>query len=179
MVEEFLWQPIVPNKGHDSVLWNYVSNKGSLTKQLINSGYPFAVKVNYQGPDQSWPDELSLFELDTPTLLQARHVTLTLDRIPVVVARSLSRHHCPHWNAHHHHGNRSLGLLLFGGEFPIEREPLYYRSIDNGHPLFKLARHKDPYQATHYLARRSRFLLHGAPLSVCEVFLPALEKLLT
>lgn len=58
-------------------------------------------------------------------------------------------------------GSRSLGSYLFRDP-SLERAPLRACRLED-------RRHQ------HYWARRSVFRLHGKPLLVCEVFLPAME----
>ncbi|WP_229804907.1 chorismate--pyruvate lyase family protein [Paludibacterium paludis] len=174
MVTESLWRPDplpVPPR-----LSGFLTETGSLTARLLATGEPFAVNLLPRENDLALPDELELFGLSTPTALNVRHVALTLAGVPVVVARSLSRPACPVWSPILDRGRRSLGLTLFSGDMPVVREPLRYRRLEEDHWLFGLARRHDEASAGHYPARRSRFLLDGEILTVCEVFLPALER---
>jgi len=59
-------------------------------------------------------------------------------------------------------GSRSLGSCLFRDP-SLEREPLYACRLEDR-------------RGQHYWARRSVFRLHRKPLLVCEVFLPAMER---
>jgi chorismate lyase len=155
-----------------------LSGQGSLTERLIATGRAFAVTVLYQGLSEVRQDEHELIGEAAGAGVLARHVALSLDGVPVVVARSIARRHCPIWQPVLQRGSRSLGLTLFGADSPIVRAPMHYLDLDAGHPLFPLARGLDPTGGTHYRARRSNFILDGAALNVCEIFLPALETLL-
>lgn len=177
MANENLWTSELPKSY--SRLKQYATDPNSLTARLVNTGLPFGVQIRYQGPDEQWPDEHALFEAELGTTLRARHTVLTLDKIPVVVARSLSRYDCPHWGQLHECGSHSLGLTLFDKHRPIERKPFHYRVLQEGHPLFRLARAEELLSPTDYLARRRLFILEGAVLSMCEVFLGGFEKFFT
>lgn len=177
MVNESIWRP-EPLPVAEPIQ-PFLAEPGSLTARLMATGHQFAVTVVQQGEDLALADELALFGLDSPAPLLARQVALTLDGTPVVVARSLSRPACPVWTPVLDRGNRSLGLTLFGDSTPIVREPLQFATLHEGHRLHALARQHDPRAAAAYPARRSRFLLEGKALTVCEVFLPALETFLS
>ncbi|WP_232219826.1 chorismate lyase [Pseudogulbenkiania sp. MAI-1] len=159
-------------------LLDCLTEPGSLTERLMSYGHDFAVTVLEQGDSRVHDDEAALLGLPVGAPLYARHVALTLDDTPVVVARSVTRLGCPAWHPILQRGSRSLGFTLFGGHAGIVREPLAYRELDATHPLFALAHAHDPASAHSYPARRSRFLLVNTPLIVCEVFLPALERFL-
>jgi chorismate--pyruvate lyase len=152
---------------------------GSMTDHLMATGHQFAVGVLAQGTAPVHDDETVPLDLAPGRTLYARHVVITLDDVPVLVARSVTRLDCAVWQPILDRGRRSLGLTLFGGVLPdLVREPLTFRDIAPDHPLFELAQMHDPSEAPHYPARRARFVLEGAPLIVCEVFLPSLEAFL-
>jgi chorismate--pyruvate lyase len=65
-------------------------------------------------------------------------------------------------------------LTLFSGEVPVARGGLEYAVPPPGHPLDALTEDFAGPSAG-LPARRCRFELVGAPLVVCEVFLPGLE----
>jgi len=155
-----------------------LTGQGSLTERLVATGHAFAVSVLYQGLSEVRQDEHALVGENAGSAVMARHVILLLDDTPVVVARSIARRHCPVWQPILQRGSRSLGLTLFGPDSPIQRAPMHYRELDTRHPLFAFARGHDAWHATCYAARRSNFVLDGAALNVCEVFLPALKEFL-
>lgn len=176
MLLDTCWAPTPP--ALSPALLGCLTEPGSLTERLMLCGHDFAVTVLAQGDDRVHDDEATLLGLPAGAPLYARHVALTLDDTPVVVARSVTRPGCPAWQPILDRGSRSLGFTLFGGHAGIVRQPLAYREIDATHPLFALAHAHDPASANVYPARRSRFLLVNTPLIVCEVFLPALERFL-
>jgi chorismate--pyruvate lyase len=78
------------------------------------------------------------------------------------------------WGAVRGLGNKPLGELLFSHPLVVRR-PLHYKALHAHHPLYRSA---VPGDAPERLwARRSLFTLHGAPLLVTEVFLPAILRL--
>ncbi|MDN0073344.1 chorismate lyase [Crenobacter sp. SG2303] len=156
-----------------------LTGAGSLTERLIALGSPFSVQVLGQGRDEVAADEAALLGVDPGSAVLARHVALLLDAQPVVVARSVTPWHDPVWTPVLERGSRSLGFTLFGElNDDLIREPLSYAMLDRHHPLFALTRAHDAASAERYVARRSRFLLGGSALIVCEVFLPSLDRYL-
>lgn len=150
---------------------------GSLTERLVASGRRFSVRVRWFGPDPAAPDEAPLLGFSAGAPMTVRHVALQLDGEDCVVARSFCRLDCPVWQPILDRGGRSLGLTLFSGEVPLVRGELEYALPAPGHPLNELAAECEP-SVLGYPARRCRFVLDGAPLVVCEAFLPALEATL-
>lgn len=148
---------------------------GSLTERLIATRQVFAVEPLLLGESTAHPDEAAALGLDRGAEVTARHVALTLDGVTVVVARSYCRLGCPIWQPILDRGSRSLGFTLFSGEVELSRAALEFCVVTAGHPLFELARQRSA-PAAGYPARRCRFILDGAPLYVCEAFLPALER---
>lgn len=139
------------------------------------TGYPFAVDVLFQGLTEALPDEREALQINASEPVYARHVCLTLDGQPVVIARSTTRQSCARWQPILSRGNRSLGLTLFGGLPGLVRDDLQFATLTPQHPLHALTGSTAPLLS----ARRCRFTLADAPLLVCEVFLPALEDYLT
>ncbi len=174
MVNNALWRPAPPVLP-DSVL-DCLTEPGSLSLRLQASGRRFAVRVLQQGVNQTLQDEADALDAAPHSPAYARHVLLTLDDIPVVYARSVARPGCPHWLPVLERGSRSLGLTLFGELPELRRDPLRYGLLDASHPLAAAAAQTQT--AACYPARRCRFLLHGSPLLLTELFLPALKDLL-
>jgi chorismate lyase len=146
----------------------------SLTDRLIGSNRPFSVEVLFLGQLPPHADEQSQLVPPSPDNILARHVALNLSDTTVVVARSYCRWGCPVWTPVLDRGSRSLGFTLFSGEVAVQLGPLEFRPVAAGHPLFDLARQRDPVPGV-FPARRRRFVLDGAAMVVCEVFLPRLE----
>jgi len=149
----------------------------SLTDRLIGSGHPFAVEVLFLGQLPPHGDEAGQMLPPGPGPIMARHVALNLAGSTVVVARSYCRWGCPVWSSVLDRGSRSLGFTLFSGEVAVQLGPLEFRSVAAGHPLFDLAQQRDPVPVA-FPARRRRFVMDGAAMVVCEVFLPRLESLM-
>lgn len=152
-----------------------VLEPGSLTERLIASCDLFAVELLHLGVGVAHPDEATQIGVAPGDAMSVRHVALNLDGTSGVMARSFCRADCPTWFPILDRGGRSLGFTLFSGEVALTRGPLEFAQIMAGHPLFELARMRAPGIAR-FPARRCRFELDGAPLVVCEVFLPALES---
>ena len=151
---------------------------GSLTQRLMASRRHFAVSVLRFGADVAAPDEAPLLGILPGASMTVRHVALELDGEPVVLARSFCRLDCPVWQPILDRGGRSLGLTLFSGEVAVSRGALEFTLPPIGHPLDDLAAEFLD-MAGVAPARRCRFVLGGAPMVVCEVFLPALEDSLS
>ncbi|MBP4051907.1 chorismate lyase [Chromobacterium violaceum] len=174
MVNDVLWRaapPALPNSMLDCL-----TEPASLSLRLQAGGRRFAVSVLSQGEDRVLADEAEALGLPEGQPMYARHVLLTLDDMPVVYARSAARPDCPAWLPVLRRGSRSLGLTLFGELPELDREPLRYGWLADGHPLAAAAARVQP--AAGYPARRCRFLLGGSPLLLTELFLPALEDFL-
>ena len=147
---------------------------GSLTERLIATGKDFAVEPLLLGVGAAHPDECAPIGIQAGETMTVRHVALTLGGTTVVTARSYCREGCAVWSPILDRGGRSLGYTLFSGEVALTRGALEFATVAAGHPLFELARLRAPGVGM-FPARRCRFELNGAPLVVCEVFLPALE----
>ena len=147
---------------------------GSLTDRLIATGRAFGVTPLRLGEDAAAPDEAELLGIQPGEAMTVRHVALTLDGERVVMARSFCRRTCPVWFPILDRGGRSLGFTLFSGEVQLTRRALEFATIGAGHPLFALGQEGEA--ASTYPARRCRFEMEGAPMVVCEVFLPRLER---
>ncbi|MBL8699257.1 MAG: chorismate lyase [Alphaproteobacteria bacterium] len=164
----------VPPEAPEATL-GCLGEPGSLTERLIGSGKDFAVELLFLGDGAAHPDEAAPVGALPGDSLTVRHVALTLDGATVVVARSYCRPGCPVWVPILDRGGRSLGFTLFSGEVALARGALEFTVVAAGHPLYELARMRAPGVAR-LAARRCRFELDGAPLVVCEVFLPELER---
>lgn len=169
---ESLWSEVPPTAPVATL--GCVLEPGSLTERLMGACDLFAVELLHLGMGVAHPDEAAPIGVAPGDAISVRHVALTLDGNSVVMARSFCRKHCPTWFPILDRGGRSLGFTLFSGEVALTRGPLQFAQIMADHPLFELARIRAPGVAR-FPARRCRFEIDGAPLVVCEVFLPALE----
>ncbi|WP_233201049.1 chorismate--pyruvate lyase family protein [Chromobacterium alticapitis] len=174
MVNDSPWRAAPP--ALPASLLDCLTEPASLSLRLQAGGRRFAVSVLSQGGDIVQTDEAAPLSLPEGAPLYARHVLLTLDEVPVVYARSVVAPSCPAWLPVLERGSRSLGLTLFGELPELAREPLRYALLAPDHPQAAAAAATE--QAAAYPARRCRFLLHGAPLLLTELFLPALKDLL-
>jgi chorismate--pyruvate lyase len=163
----------VPAEAPEATL-GCLMESGSLTERLIASGKRFAVEPLLLGMGAAHPDEAVPLRIQAGETITVRHVALTLDGTTVVTARSYCREGCAVWSPILDRGGRSLGFTLFSGEVAVTRGALEFATVAAGHPLFELARLRAPGVSV-FPARRCRFEFDGAPLVVCEVFLPALE----
>lgn len=155
----------------------WLSDHGSLTARLKARCARFRVLPLRLGIARPNPDEVELLGLKPGMRAYVREVLLLCNGIPVVFAHSV----LPQpglrggWNGVTRLGSRSLGEALFS-DHRIERQPLAYRAVRRGHPLYD--RITVPHADVRSLwARRSLFCLYRHPLLVTEVFLPAIESL--
>lgn len=154
----------------------WLSDHGSLTQRLKSRCESFRVMPLKTGLTRPNPDEHALLGLPPGARAYVREVLLLCDGVPVVFAHSV----LPRtglrggWNGITRLGSRSLGEALFS-DHRIERQPLAYRQIRGGHPLFHAVSAQQALAASSLWARRSVFCLNGQPLLVTEVFLPAIH----
>lgn len=154
----------------------WLSDHGSLTQRLKARCTTFRVLPLAVGIARPNADEVGLLGLTPGMRAYVREVLLLCNDIPVVFAHSVLP--CTGlrggWNGITRLGSRSLGEALFNDR-SIERQPLAYKSVRRGHPLYD--RIAGPHaEARSLWARRSLFCLHRHPLLVTEVFLPAIES---
>jgi chorismate--pyruvate lyase len=107
-----------------------------------------------------------------------REVVLHAGGRPVVLAHSIAawRDLSGPWRGLRGLGSRPLAEALFTDP-RVSRGPLEFARIDPRHPLGRRARQVFGRDFPALRARRSRFLKHGRPLLVTEVFLPELLAL--
>jgi chorismate--pyruvate lyase len=165
------WNGATPGCGADLAPW--LRDRGSLTQRIQQRCNHFEVRGVSGTLARIALDESALLGVAPHQLAWSREVFLYADGRPVVFAHSAvaHRHLRGSWSAVRTLGNNPLGALLFAHPL-VKRRPLHYKSLRSTHLLYQRAVKllKDP---PHRLwARRSLFLLHGAPLLVTEVFLP-------
>ena len=107
-----------------------------------------------------------------------REVFLRCGAVPVVFAHSVIRLEGLRgaWRWLGSLGTRPLGAALFSDP-RVQRTPLAFRAIGPRHPLFRRATVVPASSLRPLWARRSLFLLEGAPLLVTEIFLPGILEL--
>ena len=111
-------------------------------------------------------------------LALVREVLLLARGEPVVLAHSIAsrRDLSGIWRGLRGLGTRPLAEALFTDPL-VKRGPLEFVRLDRRHPLWKQASALTGRDLPFLRARRSRFVKHGRPLLVTEVFLPALVRL--
>jgi len=159
-------------------LRHWLSDRGSLTQRLKSRCTSFRVVPLATGMARANADEYALLGMVPGSRAYVREVMLLCDEVPVVFAHSV----LPPaglrggWDGITRLGSRSLGEALFS-DHRIERQPLAYRSVRRGHPLYRSAARQQAATVSSLWARRSVFCLNGHPLLVTEVFLPAIDTL--
>lgn len=156
----------------------WLRDEGSLTRRIQQRCKVFTVRPLRSSLARVAYDESALLGFPPDRYAFSREVFLCADGKPVVFAHSTcAREHLRGaWSTVRGLGNRSLGTLLFAHPL-IERQPLHYKALRSHHPLYKSASAILDEIPERLWARRSLFHLHGAPLLVTEVFLPAILKL--
>lgn len=123
-------------------------------------------------------DEARHVGLADKRLAHVREVILLADEVPVVFAHSVAAL-CDLegvWRTVGNLGTRPLAAALFADP-RVHRFPLQYRRIGHRHYLHQRVRAAGLAPPPRLWARRSLFSLHGRPLLVTEVFLPAILDL--
>jgi chorismate lyase len=152
-----------------------VTLRTSLTAHVAHElGAAVSVRVLSERRDRFLRSERELLGVTSRTG-RIREVQLEVRGQPYVVARTVF----PESTARGlnrgllHLGNRALGSLLFGAM----RAPVALRQYTLMNPsasLWRMLQAHLPADATRLWARRAVHALHGRPLLVTEIFLPAL-----
>ncbi len=170
------WRRAAP--AHPDPWRPWLAYPGSLTRRIVERAG--AMRVELVGERARFPNEDEYRALGRPhhRLAFVREVVLHARGEPVVLAHSIAARRDLHgaWRALAGLGTRPLAAMLFRDP-RVRRGPFEYARIDPRHPLWKRARRLLGPQPAALWARRSRFTLHGRPLMVTEVFLPALAAL--
>ncbi len=157
----------------------WLQNSGSLTRHIQQRCKNFRVEPVFQSLATACDDELAILKLRPGELAHVREVYLYCGKIPVVFAHSVvARENLRGaWYGMSKLGNKSLGTVLFTTPV-IKRTPLRFRKLNLTHPLFRRACKNMQVAPDKLWARRSLFTLHGQPILVTEVFLPAILELI-
>jgi chorismate--pyruvate lyase len=170
------WKRLAPP--HTDPWRPWLAWRGSLTWRITARAGDFRVQVVRQG--LHIPNEDEYRQLGQPTHRRAlvREVVLHAGGRPVVLAHSIAawRDLSGAWRGLRGLGSRPLAEALFTDPL-VSRGPLEFVRIDSRHPLGRRARQVFGRDLPALRARRSRFLKHGRPLLVTEVFLPELLAL--
>lgn len=150
---------------------SWLLDKGSLTEALIRaSDGNFRVRVVQQRWMRPRPSECRAAGMRAHEVALVREVFLECHGEPWVFARSIIPARSLNGRLRHlrRFGERSLGALLFANP-RIRRETFEVARVTPGHGLLARGASAD----RPVWARRSVFRLHGQPLLVAEIFLPA------
>lgn len=172
------WLEALP--GLPALQRSWLNGPGSLTWRLKTLPGRFAVRHVVSRYGLPHADEFRAIAMPRPNRVLVRDVTLTVGEVPMVVAHSVAplTGIARAWRPVLHLGTRPLAEVLFTDP-RVARCPFAFRRVDRRHPLYRQAAHAlaGPQPSTLW-ARRSVFLLRGAPLMVTEVFLPTLWECL-
>ncbi len=170
------WKKFLPPSADGFASW--LSDHGSLTRRIQQRCTDFRVRNMCSQAAPAACDEVMLLGQPPRQSIYTREVFLYADGIPVVFAHSVvaTRHLRGAWHALQNLGSRPLGALLFAHPL-VERAPLRFKLLRPRHVLYRRAVAELKAPPGFLWARRSLFMLHGAPLLVTEVFLPDILKI--
>ena len=138
-----------------------------------------SLDVVFEGASAPAPDEAPVLQTLAKKRIWVREVSMSLDGVPCVIARSVTR--LPDsrstWSGIRSLASRPLADLLYNDR-TIKRGSFQSSLITRGHGIWMAVRHAGQEKATPLLARRSVFTRHQRPLVVTECFLPAFWDLL-
>lgn len=169
---------VAPMPGFSADQKDWLTRGGSLTAHLRTLGQ-VEVRVTREAVDLPWPDECAALGCTARAPAWIREIVLAVDGVPFVAAHSATPLAASHgvWRAMRSLRTRPLAELLYS-DSGVSRSALVSRRVNARHPLHALA--AQAAQATAgraphgYVARRSVFEQHSAPLLVTECMLPAL-----
>jgi chorismate--pyruvate lyase len=156
----------------------WLHDAGSLTRRIQQRSQEFSVQTLHSGLAKITVDEAEQLKVNPNHLAFTREVYLWSDGKPVVFAHSTCapQHIRGAWRAMKGLGNRPLGALLFTHP-QIFRQPLSFKKLRTGNPLYQKAISAIKQPPSELWARRSLFVLEQAPLLVTEVFLPMILEI--
>ncbi len=168
-----------PRPGLAPAQKHWLTRGGSLTAHLAALG-KVSVAVTREAVALPWADEPAALGVSPRTACWVREVVLSVDGEPCMAAHSLTPLGASRgvWQAIRRLRTRPLAELLYS-DMQVGRSALVSRRVIAGHPLHALAARALPADAPlpHvFLARRSVFERHQAPLMVTECMLPGLWR---
>ena len=174
--QHHLWQPLPACS--DAGLRRWLLDRGSLTRRIQDRCADFRLDVLVQHRATVQLDERMALGLHARAQCLEREVSLNCGLRPLVFAHSVvgPRSLKGPWHMLSALGARPLGAALFADP-RIRRHPLCFRQLNARHALHQRACRLLDEQPGALWARRSLFVLSGAPLLVTEVFLPAILAL--
>ncbi len=170
------WKRLAPS--HSNPWRPWLAWRGSLTRRITARARGFRVQVLRQGLHEPNADEYAMLGQPAHRRALVREVVLHAGGRPVVLAHSVAawRDLSGVWRSLRGLGSRPLAEALFTDPL-VRREAMQFTRIDRRHPLWRRAQRVFARDFPPLVARRSRFLKHGRPLIVTEVFLPELLDL--
>ncbi|AJK47345.1 chorismate--pyruvate lyase family protein [Burkholderia plantarii] len=168
-----------PRPGLAAAQKDWLTRGGSLTAHLATLG-KVSVAVTRETVAAPWADEPAALGGASRTACWVREVVLSVDGEPCVAAHSLTPLGASRgvWQAIRRLRTRPLAELLYSDP-QVGRSALVSRRVIAGHPLHALAARALPAGETPphaFVARRSVFERHRAPLMVTECMLPGLWR---
>ncbi|NML32990.1 chorismate--pyruvate lyase family protein [Paraburkholderia antibiotica] len=169
---------VAPLPGFSAAQKDWLTRGGSLTAHLRTLG-AVVVRVTRETVALPWPDEAAALGLAPRAPVWVREVVLSVDGVPFVAAHSVTPRAASVgvWQATRRLRTRPLAELLYS-DSSVARSALVSRRVGARHPLYRLAVREVGAEVVHaphvFVARRSVFGRHGAPLMVTECMLPAL-----
>ncbi|MEO7725807.1 MAG: chorismate lyase [Burkholderiales bacterium] len=171
-----LWQPLPACS--DFRLRRWLLDRGSLTRRIQLRCKNFRLDMLSQRIARVSHDERTVISLRAGEQCVEREVSLNCGTQPLVFAHSIVAPHALKgaWRMLSGLGVRPLGAALFADP-RITRYPLRFCQLNRRHALHRRASGLLDHAPALLWARRSVFVLGGAPLLVTEVFLPPILTL--
>ena len=168
----------LPKPAGSGAYRHWLVDAGSLTQRLKTSCQAFSVTHVTQRWGRPQTDESTSLAMRPHQRALLREVCLCCDGQPVVFAHSVlpRRSLRGEWHGLGRLGARPLGEALFANA-EVVRTPLTYRKLLPGHALYQRAVSVLQSRPSCLWARRSVFMLQGAPILVTEVYLPGVLEL--
>ena len=156
---------------------HWLVNRGLLTARIQQRCARFSVRLLSQRPARAGVDERFIAGPRARRVL-VREVSLNCGAEPVVFAHSVVRlrHLRGPWRALAMLGSRPLGAALFDNP-RVRRDPMHFRKLGPRHALHAKACRVAGRRLPALWARRTLYVLRGAPILVTEVYLPGLLEM--
>jgi chorismate--pyruvate lyase len=156
----------------------WLARPGALTAGLRQWG-ALSLSVVFEGSNSPAPDEVQALEVKPRTRIWIREVSMSLDGVPCVIARSVTR--LPDsrtiWRGIRNLASRPLADLLYDDR-TIRRGSFQASRASERQGIWLAVKHAGHDKTMPLLARRSVFTRHQKQLLVTECFLPAFWDLL-
>ena len=156
----------------------WLARPGALTAGLRQWG-ALSLSVVFEGSNSPAPDEVQALEVKTRTRIWIREVSMSLDGVPCVIARSVTRLTDSRtiWRGIRNLASRPLADLLYDDR-TIRRGSFQASRATEHQGIWLAVKHAGHDKTMSLLARRSVFTRHQKQLLVTECFLPAFWDLL-